>query len=142
MVAPELPTCGDRVYDCFVVSSPLAALSPKVEVLRPATTYPHVPVRISFDRLGSQAVVWVLQAPRPFDVKTVVDAQTREAAAAAASEVEWHAPLLDCDGRPNAAVREFFDTAEKHLVKRFRIEDSVAEKYSGRSKGSGESANA
>ena len=107
MVAPAPPTCGDRIYDCYVVSTALAALGPAAAVRRAATTRPRVPVRLSYDRLGPQARARVLKTPRPFDVKTEVDADRRDAAAAAASEAERHAPLIDQDGSPDAAARDF-----------------------------------
>ena len=65
VVAPPFPTCDGRIYDYFVISAALAALGPQVEALRPATTHPHVPVRLQFSQLGALATVWTLLQPRP-----------------------------------------------------------------------------
>ena len=67
VVAPQDPTCGNCIYDFFVISAALAGLSPKASAVLQATTYPHVPVRLTFDKLGSQSLVWVQKGPKHFD---------------------------------------------------------------------------
>ena len=84
--------------------------------------------------MGALAKVWVLQAPLKFDLDGNFTEQAKVKADEASAALCWRAPLSDDNGLPDAALREFYDVAEQHLVDLYEIEDNGAA-YRGRAKG-------
>ena len=64
--APKSPTCGDKVYDFFVVSLGFSHAVEAVHTIGDAGTSPHCPVRLLLKSGPRSVMIRTLKAPKKF----------------------------------------------------------------------------